>query len=135
MSFNNHSHLRPNIPTYSQHSDDEEQYTDHNSPLTGNPYFQNSAPSRSFNNSTTSLNFQHPVPPPTYDTSSHSIIDDYYNRPIFDTNSRLTAQENPFHENYEMEYTGQGYNNNYNQAFVPNVYDDEEREFDQHIQY
>ena len=79
-------------------------------------------------------------PERTYNRLDHSIIDDYYGRPIFDTNQQQDPryqshpQDNPFDQSYEMQYANAG--PNYNQSFVPNVYDDnEEREFDERIQY
>ncbi|KAI5957211.1 CHS2 [Candida jiufengensis] len=93
------------------------------------------------NLSTNSINFQQPEPIYHHNQSSTSLGGgdleniNYYNQPIFNTTTS-DPFTNTNGEQYEMQY--QGYNNNYNQAFVPHVYDDddlEEREFDQRIQY
>lgn len=90
--------------------------------------------------SSNSINFNDSVPPPIYQqnlsTSSLHHDTSYYNQPIFNAPPQVQVPGDPFHEDYEMQY--QGYNNNYNHAFVPHVYSDddqEEREFDQRIQY
>ncbi|KAI5967241.1 CHS2 [Candida theae] len=98
------------------------------------------------NASTNSLNFndRQTAPPPIYqqNASTSSLHHgDYYNQPIFSAPPQV--QGDPFQEDYEM-HQYQGYNNNnantynYNHAFVPHAYSDddqEEREFDQRIQY
>lgn len=111
-----------------------------------------------------SINFQQP--PPVYNNrnemGSYDDFTNYYDesdtRPqnIFNTNQHLSAHHNPFESSsaenlpdlppnhyemnqYDYQYTPNAhYANEYNQAFVPHVYDeddDEERDFDQRIQY
>ncbi|CAI5756179.1 unnamed protein product [Candida verbasci] len=125
-NINNNNHLHPNYYHHPSDIDDDDEssieFLDHNTsntPLTHGTY--------NYNDSSNSINFNRP-PAPTYTNHSTTSLD-YYNRPIFDT-------ENPF-ESYEMQPTAY-HGNNYNQAFVPHVYDDddpEEKEFDQRIQY
>ncbi|KAI5968166.1 chitin synthase I [Candida pseudojiufengensis] len=134
--YNNNNTRRYRDQSSEEEDDDSLNFIDHNTshtPLTHGIY-QNIP-----NNS---MNFQQPEPIYHHNQSTTSLHgDNYYSQPIFDTSNIHQQNSNgsdPFNhgENYEMQY--QGYNNNYNQAFVPHVYDDEdseEREFDQRIQY
>lgn len=103
-----------------------------------------------------SLNFQHPQPVYNNHQPSYDDFTEYYQDPVRPTEIFTApappqleplAQENPFdnrlsdpeHDNYELN-NFHDYNyataNDYHQAFVPNVYDDdEEREFDRQIEY
>lgn len=114
------------------------EFLDHNvSHMSNTPLTQGVYTNHHNNISSHSMNFNEPAPPPIYhqNLSTASLHhDSYYNQPIF--NAPPQVQGDPFQEDYEMQY--QGYNSNYNHAFVPHVYSDEdqeEREFDQRIQY
>ncbi|RCK66003.1 Chitin synthase 2 [Candida viswanathii] len=154
------NYLNPNTIHGYQSDDDDElsieflQTQRSHTPLTQGTYNYNA------NTSTSSLNFQ--APEPIYRNQTRtSLGDSYYDRPIFDTSQ--PNMEDPFHESYEMRDTSYRGNDlymnpndlymqstdpflasspqphaNYNTAFVPHVYDDddsEEQEYDQHIQY
>lgn len=152
--------------SYARSDDDEDdlslEFLNHNvsnTPLTQGTY------NYQHNVSSHSLNFHQPEPIYHHNQLNTSLGDNYYNQPIFDTTTTAAGATNntttnnplntalhhplhhhhhnnndPFQEDYEMQYQGySGPSPNYNQAFVPHVYDDdddpEEREFDQRIQY
>lgn len=132
---------------YRGNSQDEE-YLNPNQPYT-NMY--------NHNNSSSSINFQQPEPAAYHQRhDDYENVSSYYNEPslerpanIFNTSHIQPPELSPIHtqdpfnepynpENtYELNNMGGGYNPTYNQAFVPNVYgdDDEEKDYDRRIQY
>ncbi|CAK9437506.1 chitin synthase I [Lodderomyces beijingensis] len=155
MSYNRRpgdsNRLHPNRygSYHNEPSDEDSSIDEHdvsNTPLTQGTYNNH----HHQNVSSNSINFQHPEPIYRHNQSSTSLGDDYYNQPIFNTSTSHLApptlpppsndpNHDPFND-YEMQYQGYqgGSAQNYNQAFVPHVYDEEdpeEKEFDQRIQY